>query len=213
MFILFSLTTVGYADLGLNYPVVSDSLNEYNAKSGANGLGITTVYDHPNQAPQGEFYVPITYNRAGDPGAAEQDPNSAHNTTDIDYVPLAQLKGATGQTGAQGTQGSAGSNGAQGATGSQGVQGTKGDVGEKGDKGDRGLQGPKGDSADVPAIDPRIEVEVREYDSTHWTVSSFASFGFQSSTPRYIVGQKLTLKLGKSAEQREIDQLRKQLGR
>lgn len=206
MFGLMLVPVLGYADLGLNYPIVSDSLNEYNAKSGANGLGITTVFDHPTDAPQGQFYVPITYNRSGDPAAAEQDPNSPKNTTDIDYVPLSQLKGATGQAGASGVQGSAGSQG------TQGVQGTQGAVGAKGDKGDQGIQGPKGDSADVPAIDPRLNVKIREYDSTHWSLSSFASFGFQSGTPRYIVGQELELKLGKSAEQREIDKLKHLLG-
>lgn len=218
--LVMAISTASYADLG-----IMDTVSETAAKTEASGMGISTIFDHTSQAPSGSFYVPITYNRPGDPGAGEQDVNSPHNTTDIDYVPLAQLKGAkgdTGNTGAAGVAGSVGAigntgndgaKGATGATGNSGAAGTAGAPGAKGAVGPQGAKGDKGDSADVPQIDPRLNVKIRLYDSKHWSFSSFASFGMQSGTPRYIVGQELELKLGKSAEQREIDKLRKELGR
>lgn len=185
------------ADLGLNYPVTSDSVNEHNAKVGASSLGITTIYDHTNQAPQGQFYVPITYNRVGDPAAGEQDVNSAANTTDIDYVPLAQLKGATGQAGASGAQGSAGSQG------SQGVQGTKGD---KGDKGKDGRNGDDGDNR----LTLNIGATVRWYDWKHVNITS----GYRYDINHYchtVDMVMVNIKLGKSYEQRETAALEKRL--
>lgn len=128
-------------------------------------------------------------------------------------------KGATGATGQTGT---AGLNGANGATGNTGANGTSGAVGASGAKGATGntgttgatgAVGPQGTSADVPAIDPRLGVEVREWDSKHWSISSSASFGMQSSTARYIVEQKLTLKLGRSYEEQRIDALERRLAR
>ena len=141
-----------------------------------------------------------TNNSADDIGVKFVDPGS-----------IPGLKGATGQTGAQGVQGNAGSQGvagSKGATGAQGIQGVKGD---KGDKGDQGVQGAKGDSADVPAIDPRLNVKIRHYDSKYWTLNSFASFGMQSGTSRYIVGEELVLKLGKSYESKQQEKLEARL--
>ncbi len=98
--------------------------------------------------------------------------------------------------------------GAQGATGAAGQDGTNGTNGKDGKN---GLNGVNGKDAVVPAVDPRMDVEVREFDSKHWSMASYASFGFQTGTSRYIVGQKLTLKLGKSYEQKMIEKLQKQL--
>jgi hypothetical protein len=178
-------------DLGLNFPTVTDSVNEYNAKAGASALGITTMYDHPTQAPQGQIYVPVEYNRAGDPAAGEQDPNAPKNTTDIDYVPLSQLKGATGQAGAVGGQGSAGT---------QGV---------KGDKGDTGAQGAPGDSG-LDATRENIGVTVRLYDHKRFSVTS----GYRYDVHHH--GQEidmavLNIKLGKSWEEELIAKQAKRL--
>ena len=119
--------------------------------------------------------------------------------------------GNTGSNGVNGTNGSNGSNGAVGASGSNGSAGATGKVGATGAKGDQGIQGAQGSAADVPAIDPRLNVKIREYDAKHWSISSFASFGIQSGTSRYIVGQELELKLGKSYEEKRIDALERKL--
>lgn len=89
--------------------------------------------------------------------------------------------------------------------------GAKGATGATGAVGPQGPQGAPGRDAIAPAIDPRVDVEVREYDAQHWSMSSFASFGFQDSTARYIVGQKLTLKLGHSYEETKQLALEKKL--
>lgn len=244
------MSTFGYADLG-----VMDTISEISAKNEAKNIGVSIIFDHPNQISNGQYVVPVEYNRTNAEGnGTEFDPNYA-GKSDIDYIPLSQLKGAKGDTGTTGNtgatgqigamgfrgetgavgasgqtgkigevgpQGSTGSQGLtgpighQGFTGAQGVSGNKGDQGQRGNQGIQGLQGvqgPKGDSADVPAIDPRFDVEVREWDTQHWSLSSFASFGLQDSTARYIVGQKFTLKLGDSYEARELAKLRKELGR
>lgn len=168
------LTGAAYADLG-----IMDNPIEMQAKTGAAGLGITQIWDHSSQISNGQFYVPITYN--GNTGG-ENDPY--HANSDIDYMPLNQLKGADG------TNGMAGSAGTKGATGAQGLQ---------------GVQGVPGRDAEAPAIDPRLDVEIREYDAKHWSVSSYASFGMQTRTARYIVGQRLTLKIGSSYESRVLE--------
>jgi Collagen triple helix repeat (20 copies) len=121
--------------------------------------------------------------------------------------------GPQGQQGAQGPKGDPGSNGHNGTNGTPGAAGSQGVAGDKGSTGDTGAIGPQGTSADVPSIDPRLGVEVREYDSKHWSISSSASFGMSNSTARYIVEEKLTLKLGRSYEERRIDELERKLAR
>jgi hypothetical protein len=124
------------------------------------------------------------------------------------------LTGPTGPQGLQGPigpQGFTGQPGQQGLAGSRGSNGINGIDGKDGINGKDGAVGPAGVSSVVPAVDPRIDVEIREYDAKHWAVSSYVSFGIQTGTSRYIVGQRLVLKLGKSSEQREIDKLRKEI--
>ncbi len=125
------------------------------------------------------------------------DPTPGHPTAT--YAPPSSIPGL------------AGLNGADGHDGVNGVNGQDGAKGETGNNGKDGLNGRDGRDASVPAIDPRLDVEIREFDSRHWSMSSFASFGMQSGTSRYIVGQKLVLKLGKSHEEKELDKLRKEL--
>lgn len=180
-----------YADLGLNFPIVTDSVNEYNAKSGASGLGITTIYDHPTDAPQGQMYVPIEYNRAGDPAAAEQDPNAPHNTTDIDYVPLSQLKGANG---------AAGTVGATGPQGVQGIQGVKGDKGDKGDPGDNGDN----------RLTLNIGAQIRWYDWKH--VALFSGYRYDIHHYGHTVDMLVVqVKIGSSYEERQNNALKARL--
>jgi collagen triple helix repeat protein len=116
------------------------------------------------------------------------------------------IKGTTGNTGTPGTSGPVGATGNTGNTGVAGAKGATGPSGSQGVAGAVGSQGPSG--ATAPEIDPRIDVEVREYDAQHWAISSFASFGMQDGTSRYIVGQKLVLKLGQSYEERLINKLK-----
>lgn len=189
-----------WADLGLNFPIVSDSQAEHDAKAGASGLGVTTIYDHPTQAPNGQFYVPIEYNRVGDPAAGEQDPNAPHNTTDIDYMPLSQLKGAAGTAGVTGAQGT------QGATGS------KGDTGDKGKDGKDGTNGRDGSDANINNnLFLNIGLSVRWYD---WKYVSLNS-GYHYDVNHYnhtVDIAVVQIKLGRSYEQREIDELKRKLG-
>lgn len=187
-----------YADLG-----IEDTASETAAKTEASGVGISTIYDHPADVANGSYVVPVVYNRTPAEGSGTETQAGDAKPNDVDYIPLTQLKGATGASGTNGTVGATGSTGNTGSTGQTGAQGVQGVKGDKGDP---------GQNLEAPAIDPRLDVEVREYDSKHWTLSSFASFGMQSSTARYIVGEKLTLKLGKSYEQRELDALKHKLG-
>jgi Collagen triple helix repeat (20 copies) len=120
-------------------------------------------------------------------------------------------QGLQGPRGPQGFPGQQGQPGWQGPMGLQGYDGANGISGKDGINGKDGAVGPAGVSSVVPAVDPRIDVEIREYDAKHWAVSSYVSFGIQTGTSRYIVGQRLVLKLGKSSEQREIDKLRKEI--
>ncbi len=101
--------------------------------------------------------------------------------------------------------------GLAGLDGKDGTNGTNGTNGKDGAKGATGARGADGKNLEAPAIDPRLDVDVREYDAKHWSLSSFASFGMQSSTSRYIVGQKLTLKLGKSYEQKQMEAMEQRM--
>lgn len=123
------------------------------------------------------------------------------------------IQGIQGVAGVDGINGTNGTDGVDGATGPQGVQGAQGVKGDKGDTGKQGLPGLNGLNATAPAIDPRLDVEVREYDAKHWSVSSYASFGMQNATSRYIVGQKLVLKLGTSYEGRLLEAQAKEIER
>jgi len=137
----------------------------------------------------------VTTTNAGDAAYGDilwySDPTPGHPTAT--YAPPSSIPGLAG------------------LDGQDGKDGVNGQDGVKGETGTAGKDGVNGTNAKVPAIDPRMDVEVREYDSRHWSMSSYASFGFQSGTSRYIVGQKLTLKLGKSYETKQMELLEKKL--
>jgi hypothetical protein len=139
------------------------------------------------------------------------DPTPGHPTAT--YAQPSSVPGLTGAPGATGASGINGTNGVDGATGAQGDQGVQGTQGVKGATGNTGAQGVAGRDAIVPAVDPRMDVEIREFDSKHWQMSSFASFGFQTGTSKYIVGQKLTLKLGKSYEARQMELMEQRMNK
>ena len=98
--------------------------------------------------------------------------------------------------------------GLTGATGSAGADGVNGTNGKDGKD---GVNGVNGRNAMAPAIDPRLDVEVREFDSKHWSVSSGVSFALQTGSARYIVTQKLTLKLGKSYEEKQMERMEQRM--
>ena len=195
--IFLGCVTCGYADLGINFPTVTDSQNEFNAKQGTSNLGITQIYDAPTDVPKGQMFVPIEYNRPGDPAAGQQDPNTPANTSDIDYVPLSQLKGTNG------------TNGAVGATGTQGVQGqrgVKGDTGAQGQKGDKGVSGDNGDNR----LNLNVGASVRWYDWKYVNLTSGARYdirhyGWQVDMVMFNV------KIGKSYETRQTEALNAKL--
>lgn len=147
------VVTSVHADLG-----IMDTASETAAKTGASGYGISTIYDHPADSPNGQFVVPIQYNRTTTEGnGVEHDANNS-KPNDIDYVPLSQLKGATGAAGAQGVQGQKGAQGdqgIQGVTGQNGANGQDGIVGKdgmngvSGNNGADGKDGTKGDAGTV----------------------------------------------------------------
>lgn len=188
---------IAFADLG-----IMDTASESAAKNGAAGVGITQIYDHPADSLNGQFVVPVQYNRTSAEGNGTEHDNNDSKPNDIDYIPLSQLKGATGAQGVAGVQGT---------TGVQGTQGNTGNSGKAGTNGKNGVDGVNGRNLEAPTIDPRLDVEVREFDSKHWSVSSYASFALQTGAARYIVGQKLILKIGRSYEEKQRELLEQKL--
>jgi len=172
-------------------------------------VGSVLYYGTPSGNSQGTWGLPSTIpGLQGAPG--ETGATGPAGANGLDGQSIVGPAGAPGSEGTPGVAGTPGTNGADGATGAQGVagaQGVKGNAGTMGAKGATGAQGVRGDAANAPAIDPRLNVRIRQFDSQHWTLASFASFGMTSQTARYIVGEELTLKLGKSYEERRLDAL------
>lgn len=187
------IPSLAMADLG-----IMDTPTEIAAKTGASNIGITQIYDHSSQVANGQFYVPITYN--GNTGA-ENDP--FHANSDIDYVPLSQLKGTNGTNGSNGAVGSSGANGAKG---DQGDKGSKGDAGAKGDKGDPGTQGDDMNHR----LMVNVGAEVRWYDWKHFAVSSGYRYDVNHGD-HTVDALVLQVKLGKSYEGREMEALKGKL--
>lgn len=193
MLLLCSLTTVGYADLG-----IMDTASESAAKNEAQSIGISTVYDHPADSSNGQFVVPVQYNRTNAEGnGTEHDANDAKKN-DIDYIPLSQLKGATGTAGVAGSQGD---------TGAQGVQGNKGNNGAKGEAGRDGRNGDDGDNR----LTLNLGASVRWYDWKNVNLTSGARYdvhhyGWQVDM------MMVNIKIGKSYESRQQEKLEARLG-
>lgn len=186
-----SLTGVAFADLG-----IMNTTSESTAKNEAAGIGITQVYDHPNQSPNGQFVVPVQYNRTNAEGnGAEFDSNNSKKN-DIDYIPLTQLKGAAGAAGA------AGSAGATGA------------AGQKGDKGKDGADGKDGRNGTDATIDNHlflnVGLDLRWYDWKHVSLNSGYRYDVRHFNHTVDIAV-VQIKLGRSYEQRELDKLKKLL--
>lgn len=187
--------TLAFADLG-----IIDTASEAAAKSQAAGIGITQIYDHPNQPMNGTYVVPVQYNRTNAEGnGAESDPNNSKRN-DIDYIPLTQLKGAKGDTG------TAGVNGNTGATGSKGDQGI---VGAKGETGDAGKDGRDGKDANVETrMGAGVVVKIAQ--ERYFDVESFVDYDITYGKVDFF-GMRVVVKPGKSYEQRKLEKQQKEI--
>lgn len=196
LLVLLTVPTLAMADLG-----ISDTVSETSAKNGAAGLGVTQVYDHPADVPNGQFVVPIQYNRTTPEGnGTEHDANDS-KPNDIDYVPLSQLKGASG---------------AAGATGSTGNTGVKGDTGATGQKGNDGKDGKDGLNGKDANIDGNtfinVGASVRWYDWKNVSLTSGYRYDLNHHE-QTIDAMVIQLKLGKSFEDRKLSKLQDRVDR
>src|ERR1700686_4183513 len=92
--VLFLVPISARADLG-----IMDTTSETNAKTGASNIGITQIYDHPGDVANGQYVVPVAYNRMAAEGNGTETQAGDAKPNDVDYIPLAQLKGAAGAAG------------------------------------------------------------------------------------------------------------------
>ena len=115
-------------------------------------------------------------------------------------------KGDVGETGLKGEQGLVGQDGKQGDVGTTGEKGNAGDKGDEGKKGEQGLQGERG-----KGLEDRIELigEVRLLDTKRTTWSVYAGRDVNNKVGIY--GAKVTVKLGRSYEERRLDNLEARL--
>lgn len=190
--LLLTIAGTSFAGLG-----IMDTVNETLAKTGASNLGILDVYDHPSDVSKGQFYVPVQYNRTNAEGnGAEFDPNTS-TKTDIDYIPLAQLKGAQGAQGTAGDTGAAGSNGKNGNDGKDGKDGRDGRDGT--------------DATIDNHLFLNVGADIRWYDWKHVALHSGYRYDVRHFNHTVDIAV-VHIKLGRSYEQREIDKLKKLLG-
>jgi len=114
--------------------------------------------------------------------------------------PSTEFKGDTGNQGVQGVKGTQGEQGIKGNIGNQGIKGNKGNRGDKGAKGATG----KG-------LRDRYEVqlETRLIDTKKFALSNY--YIYDTNNDNHCVGLKVTLKLGKSYEEKRIEDLEKKL--
>lgn len=182
---------------------IMDTVNETLAKTGASSLGVLDVYDHPADVSKGQFYVPVQYNRTNAEGnGAEFDPNTS-TKTDIDYIPLSQMKGMQGAQGVQGTEGTAGARGVQGQTGQKGNDGKDGKDGK---------DGHDGTDANINNnLFLNIGSDVRWYDWKHVALHSGYRYDVRHFNHTVDIAV-IHVKLGRSYEEREIEKLKKLLG-
>lgn len=194
MALVVMVTQVAYCDLG-----IMDTASESAAKNEVAGMGVTQVYDHPNQPPIGQFVVPVQYNRTNAEGNGTEHDGNDSKPNDIDYVPLTQLKGATGAQGIQGTQGSVG------------ATGTKGDIGDKGNNGANGKDGRNGIDATINNhLFLNVGLNLRWYDWKHVSLNSGYHYDFRHFNHTVDVAV-IQIKLSRSYEQRELESLRKEV--
>lgn len=136
--------------------------------------------------------------------------NDIGTWVDIKDVPeLKGEKGDTGTTGTQGIQGEQGIQGIQGITGQNGIDGINGADGKDGKtgaKGDTGKQGERG--LQGRGLENRYEVigEIRLTDTRKTSISIYGGYDVHNEVG--ITGVKFTWKMGKSYEERKIEDLK-----
>lgn len=126
-------------------------------------------------------------------------------------------KGDTGEQGEKGEKGDTGETGKEGADGKDGVNGVDGEEGAKGDKGDKGDRGKDVDPETVNNLQEQINQlqepkyylvpQVRVYDSKRLEVKPYAKFDVQNNFDFREAGLKVTVKIGKSYEEKLIQEL------
>jgi len=117
------------------------------------------------------------------------------------------ISGLTGDKGEQGSIGEQGLSGIDGKNGLNGKEGLKGADGKKGTDGKDGKQGLRGYTGKGLKNRQEAQLEVRIIDTKHtsWAVYGIYDFSNQIST----IGAKCTIKIGKSYEEKLIEQLLK----
>ena len=114
--------------------------------------------------------------------------------------------GCTGSTGAQGATGPQGLTGATGASGTNGATGAAGKTGAQGVQGAQGLAGDSG----LDATRENVGVTVRWHDWQHFSVTSGYKYDVRHQGQEIDIAV-LNIKLGKSSEERQIDQLKSEV--
>lgn len=196
-----------YADFG-----IMDTASETNAKQGASNIGITQIWDHPNQVSNGQFYVPVEYNRTNTEGNGTEHDLNYSGKSDIDYIPLSQLKGVNGINGTNGNDGATGINGVSGTNGLNGKDGLQGKVGEMGQKGDKGIQGAKGSPGRDANVETRVLLgaAVQVASERYYDVHMFADYDVTNGKVGFF-GARVLFKPGQSYESRQLEKLRKEI--
>ena len=122
------------------------------------------------------------------------------------YTPIKGIDYNDGKNGEQGVAGTDGKTPVKDVDYTDGKNGDKGDTGSKGDKGQQGIQGERG-----KGLEDRVELigEVRILDTKRTTWSIYAGRDINNGVGIY--GAKVTVKLGRSYEERRLDALEKKL--
>lgn len=127
----------------------------------------------------------------------------------VNPTEVPELKGEKGDKGDRGLRGFIGKSGADGEDGATGDKGDTGATGKKGNKGDRGLRGLQGERG--KGLDDRYElmVEGRVLDTKRTTWSIYAGRDINNDVNIY--GVKVTVKFGKSYEERELEKIKEEI--
>ena len=128
------------------------------------------------------------------------------------YTPIKGTDYNDGEKGEQGLEGLQGVAGQVGEQGLQGLTGSQGETGKEGTEGKQGQRGEKGEKGDIgKGLENRVELigEVRVFDTRKW--AGFVYGGADINNNTGIVGLKVQYKLGKSYEEKRLDELERKI--
>jgi len=128
------------------------------------------------------------------------------------YTPIKDVDYTDGKDGEQGMQGLQGVAGQVGEQGLQGLSGQQGEVGKEGAEGKQGQRGEKGDKGDTgKGLENRVELigEVRVFDTRKWAGYVYGGVDINNNTG--ITGIKVQYKMGKSYEEKRLDELERKI--